>query len=192
MTLLLLLWWRHKLEFSRLKQLAEGGNANAQFELARKLDFTNKNLPEAAYWYRKAGDQGHLGALLQLGILYEFGHPGYSSNETRAWEAYHHAAKLGSAEARRILGRKALDEGDLTKAYMFFSLGLLETESARTAIRRGEIHPISWDHAYALSGLAGGFELEREKLTEISQRISKEEEALAKRMAQDWIRLNEV
>lgn len=59
---------------------------------------------QAASWYRKAAQQNHDGALLNLGNLYDDG-VGVDKNYPVAAEAFEKAAILGNAEAQNNLGR---------------------------------------------------------------------------------------
>src|SRR5512132_1569301 len=60
-------------EVGPLRQEAERGNANAQFDLGVRYA-TGKgvahNDAEAALWIRKAADQGHVQAQFSLGLMY--------------------------------------------------------------------------------------------------------------------------
>jgi len=92
--------------FQKFNELAEGGNAEAQFYLADMLvggEGVPQNYAEAFKWYVKAADQGHLNAQFNLGVLYTHGN-GVSKNFNLAAIWYHKAAEQGDAEAQHNLG----------------------------------------------------------------------------------------
>jgi TPR repeat protein len=66
----------YKTAYSLNKQLAEAGDAKAQFLLGAGY-YSGEGVPqdyaEAMKWYRKAADQGHASAQYNLGILYAEG-----------------------------------------------------------------------------------------------------------------------
>ncbi len=77
-----------KLQLEDLINLANNGNAYAQFNLGEMYHFgknaslyfnlniegyVDKNYEKAFEWYGKAAEQGHVGAQNSLGIMYEFG-----------------------------------------------------------------------------------------------------------------------
>ncbi|NLI77403.1 MAG: sel1 repeat family protein [Candidatus Riflebacteria bacterium] len=88
-------WYRN---FEHLRQAAEGGDADAQFQLGATYYF-GKGLPlnrdEAARWFRRAADKGHPLARYYLTLVYE-------RHEDR--QALTAAAANGNAEAQYQLG----------------------------------------------------------------------------------------
>lgn len=62
--------------FAALKPLAEKGEADAQFAVARLYHDgkgVEQNLKESARWYARAAEKGHDGAQYYLGVMYEKG-----------------------------------------------------------------------------------------------------------------------
>ena len=91
---------------SKLKKQAEAGDIEAQFNLG--MCYANgygveKNLTEAANWYRKAAEQGYAAAQYNLGLYYHNGY-GVEKNLPEAVKWYRKAAEQGDAEAQYILG----------------------------------------------------------------------------------------
>jgi TPR repeat protein len=84
-----------------LKQRAESGDAQAQFELGRAYE-EGKDVPQddgnAAEWYRKAAEQGNARAENSLGVMYALGH-GITRDREEAFRWYRKAAKQGMDEA---------------------------------------------------------------------------------------------
>ena len=59
------------------RKAAEGGNANAQFVLARFYYLgqgVKQNYPKAIYWLKKSAAKGNINAQLDLGHIYYYGH----------------------------------------------------------------------------------------------------------------------
>ncbi len=90
---------------SALKQLAERGHADSQYELGIRL-YEGRGLPKdeakAAEWFLKAAEQQNLPAMNALGHVLEFGQ-GVAKDEKKAVEWYTKAAKLGYAPAQQNL-----------------------------------------------------------------------------------------
>ena len=84
-----------------LKPVAEQGNAEAQCLLGH-YSFSGNN-DEAAYWYRKAAEQGDAGAMLQLGVCYYLG-TGVEEDGNEALRWYKKAADRGNTDAMLRLG----------------------------------------------------------------------------------------
>ena len=60
-------------DFNVLKEQAEQGDMESQFQLGRCYAFgtgTEKNDQQAASWFRKAAEQGHAKAQYNLGVAY--------------------------------------------------------------------------------------------------------------------------
>ena len=88
-----------------LKQLAERGNPDAQFELGIR-HLGGEGLPKdeklAAEWLAKAADQHNLAAINALGTLHEEG-IGVAKDEKKAFEFYEKAARYGFPLAQQNL-----------------------------------------------------------------------------------------
>jgi TPR repeat protein len=120
--------------------LVESGDANAQFVVG--LMYANgqgveQNFYEAAKMYRQAGEQGHNGAQVNLGSLFENCYGNGPCNSEAAADWYRRAADQGSAIgqynlavmyatgrgvakdewAARTLFRKAAEQGHATAQY---------------------------------------------------------------------------
>jgi hypothetical protein len=86
---------------------ALSGDADAQFELGKRLDAGQglKAEPEkAARWYEKASIQGHAEAAYYLAVLHENG-IGLNKNSKLAAAWYAFSAKLGHRRAEQALDR---------------------------------------------------------------------------------------
>jgi uncharacterized protein len=87
--------------------LAELGDAEAQYNIGVMYDqgaFVDRNLTEAASWYRKAAEQGFMDAQINLGLLYYRGE-GVPGDPTEAARWFKLAADKGDMEAVDLLKR---------------------------------------------------------------------------------------
>ncbi|AHG74500.1 hypothetical protein X781_23570 [Mannheimia sp. USDA-ARS-USMARC-1261] len=87
--------------FPLFKQLAELGDAKAQFNLA--LMYANgqgvaQSDKQAAYWFEKAAEQGYAAAQFNLGLMYGNG-KGVAQSDTQAAYWYEKAAEQEDAKA---------------------------------------------------------------------------------------------
>ena len=108
--------------------LAEGGDMESEFTLGYFYEnghVTEKNVVEAAKWYRKAADQGDAISQISLGRLYEKGR-GIEQNFVEAAKFYRLAAEQGSARGHfRLANLYELGKGvpkDLILAHMHFNV----------------------------------------------------------------------
>ena len=96
----------HEAGLSVLKQLAEQGDAAAQFSLGEMYDY-GEGVPQdddrARQWYEKAAVQGHVAAQFRLGEMYDYGE-GVPQDDDRACQWYAEAAAQGHAPAQYRLG----------------------------------------------------------------------------------------
>lgn len=69
--------------------------------------------------FKKAADNGHVGATLYLGFIYDFGQ-GVETNVSEAMKWYTISAEQGSAEAQLFLGWLYKDNGDFQTALKWF------------------------------------------------------------------------
>ena len=128
--------------FDSLKSSAEGGNAEAQFQLALALTnglVVTKDEVEAATWYQKAADQGHKNAQFIVGTLYYSG-KNVTQNHDEAFKWFRLAAEQGIAEAQATLGAMYQNGQGIAKdsmrAYLWLELaatGASGTETGRKA-----------------------------------------------------------
>lgn len=94
-----------KFDASALQQLAERGNADAQFELGVRYlggEGLTKDEKKASEWLQKSADQHNLAAMNALGTLHEEG-VGLAKDEKKAFEWYEKAAKYGFPLAQQNL-----------------------------------------------------------------------------------------
>lgn len=90
----------------KLKLAAEKGEAQAQYELARKLstgDGVDKDETAAVGWYTKAAEQNHVDAQVDLGYMYNRG-LGTKQNYPESAKWYRKAAEQGDADGQSNLG----------------------------------------------------------------------------------------
>jgi len=110
------------------QELANPGEAAAQFEMGRKCEFgidTRANARVAARWYRLAADQGLAKAEYSLGRLL-FSGEGVRQDRAEAVKYFRRATVQGYALAQHRLGR-AYELGlgvprDLVEAHWWYSL----------------------------------------------------------------------
>lgn len=92
-------------EISSLRELADKGDAYAQFRLGQ-IYYEGTAVPrddrEAAAWFSKAASQDHAEAQFILATMYEKGH-GVLKNDREAFAWYSRAASLGHERSRVIL-----------------------------------------------------------------------------------------
>ncbi|WP_302983613.1 tetratricopeptide repeat protein [uncultured Muribaculum sp.] len=99
---------------------------NAQFQIGYMYDNglgTTQSYTDAAYWYRKAAEQGEASAQCYLGIMYSYGR-GITQSYTDALYWYRKAAKQGYATAQNNLGYmylngKGVDKSNADAVYWF-------------------------------------------------------------------------
>ena len=89
----------------------------------------SENDAEAFKWFRKAAEQGHAGAQLNLGTMYGNG-DGVSKNDKESVKWFHRAAEQGNVLAQYILGLQyGIDSGgverDCNESYMWLYLAYL-------------------------------------------------------------------
>ena len=117
-----------EMSLEELKQKAEQGDADAQFNLGTMYE-NGQGVPqdyaEAVRWYRMAADQGDAYAQYKLGVMYADGR-GVPQDDAEAVRWYRAAAEQGSAEAQTNLG-VMYDQGrgvarDYIQAHKWYSL----------------------------------------------------------------------
>lgn len=85
------------------RQYNEGETAEKWYQDAKKLKEQGGSPKEVAALYRKAAEQGHMGAQYRLGVRYYYGN-GVGKDYTEAAKWYRKAAEQGHATAQYILG----------------------------------------------------------------------------------------
>jgi TPR repeat protein len=84
-----------------LEQKAEGGDAESQYKLFKQLFANDREL--GLRWLNRAGDQGHVEALFELGNVNYLGKAG-DTDLARAMKYYRKAAEKGHADSQYNLG----------------------------------------------------------------------------------------
>ena len=102
-------WYKTKVGVEGYYDLAKSGNAEVQYELARRLadpkmlgEFSH-NIEEAVYWYTQAANQGVVDAMFNLALIYKNGTLGITPDLDMAKHWFGKAALAGDAEAKSIL-----------------------------------------------------------------------------------------
>lgn len=128
--------WLDTEEFRQLLQLAEEGDANAQFQIGQQYydcagssdcsTDINSTFQEAIKWFKKAVEQGHVQAQGYLAGLYTSGMGGIKPNLSEAIRLNEAAAYQGSNNAAFSLAFAYYTGGsgvtqDLAKAFVWFS-----------------------------------------------------------------------
>jgi TPR repeat protein len=86
--------------FTEIRQHAESGDAQAQFELGRSYEDgkgTEQDDARAVEWFRKSAEQGNAHAQNSMGVMYALGR-GVSRDKEEAVRWYKKSAKQGLAE----------------------------------------------------------------------------------------------
>ena len=128
-------------DFQRYLSAAKSGDRVAQFYVGMIYGTgkagVKKDYQQAAYWYRKAADQGQMDAQNNLGVLYYYG-LGVTQDYSQAVYWYRKAADQGQIDAQAGLGflyyygegvtqdysqavywsRKAADQGNVNSMYL--------------------------------------------------------------------------
>ncbi|MFN7708906.1 MAG: tetratricopeptide repeat protein [Sphingobacteriia bacterium] len=100
-----------------LAQRVLKGDADAQYELGVLARTTGLvSLEVAAYWYRKAAEQGHTDAQVNLADIYEHG-IGVAKDLKEAFHWYQRAAEQGSLHAQNHMGVLYEQGNELTQDY---------------------------------------------------------------------------
>ena len=115
-------------EASATLQAAQAGNAEAQYRLGKSMLYDNtqgkQGAADAVSWLRRAADNGHTGAMVQLGKLYRTG-LGVLQNFENSMSWLRKAAENGDAEGMLELGRMYRTgtgvKQDLVEAYVWFN-----------------------------------------------------------------------
>ena len=111
------------------KQQAASGDAHAQYDLG-VLYNNGQGVPrdyaQAAFWYRKAADQGNAEAQFALALVYETGEEGVAKDSAEAARWLRKAADQGLADAQfGLAAHYMLGNGvprDYSEAYFWLNL----------------------------------------------------------------------
>ena len=132
-------------DVERLLQLAEQGNAEAQYRLGLFSSLGNGmplDLQEAARWNKLAAEQGHARAQVSLGLSYAIGF-GVSQDYREAVKWFRLAAEQGDAEGQESLGR-------------VYALGLGVPQDYQESVRWYKLAAVQ-GNALAQTQLAGAY-----------------------------------
>lgn len=124
---------------------ADGGNANAQYQLGdmimQGLGGLEKNYPEAMIWLEKSANQDHRLAQGVLGLMYQVNGQGLTPNISKAIYWHEKASKNGIAHSSFVLAvifhNKGIDElnkpqTDLDVAKQFFDKAIENAKLAQS------------------------------------------------------------
>ncbi len=130
-----------------LRPLAEQGNAVAKFLLGNMYETGGKGVSQndgqAAFWYRKAAEQGYALAQSRLGVLYAGG-KGVPQDDRQSAAWFQRAAAQGDTQAQLLLGwayviGKGVPEDDV-QGYAWLNLAAAQgdekAKEVRDSIRR--------------------------------------------------------
>ncbi len=131
-----------KSEFDRTLMWAERGDADAQHSMGQLYlggEGVGKDTEEAASWFEKAAEQGHVDSMFNLGLMYSG--VGGRRNDSKSRDWYQKAADGGDEEALSALGDLYLEgrgvRRDYAKAMELFS----QSESVSNSLFQiGRIH----------------------------------------------------
>lgn len=98
--------WAEEKSLEEIRESAEAGDADMQFNLGRKY-YLGEGVPQdyaqAAKWYTKAAEQGYSKAQFNLGVMYEAGQ-GVPQDYAQAVKWFTKAAEQGEVNAQLNLG----------------------------------------------------------------------------------------
>ena len=120
----------HALQLIELKQKAEAGDVNCQFQYGRFLVYDAEGGPteaivaEGVRWLKTAADRSHLKAIESLAGIYLHGAPGIQANQEEGMRLTLIAEEIGSGEVVDTLAYHFSygDPPDLVKGYAYFLL----------------------------------------------------------------------
>lgn len=102
-----------KFQFGCLLKRAEGGDVDAQVEIAHKYIFGSKqtemNRDKSYFWFRRAADAGDAEAQYEIGRAVEAGAGGHKRDPIVAFEWFKKSAEQGWRDALREAGRCLYD-----------------------------------------------------------------------------------
>ena len=185
---------------SAIRQLAEEGDAKAQFCLAYVCQRGNKvpqDHAEAVRWYRLAADQGHTGAQYDLGFSYMMGELGLPHDYAEAVRWFRLAADQEDLSAQYYVGllyekgrgvaqndaeaarwfRKAADRGVAPAQYR---LGVMYNEGK--GVPQDYVQAHMW---FNLAAAGGEPEASRGR-RKVAKQMTSEDIAEAQRLARNW------
>ena len=188
-------------EMARLKPLALGGDAQAQYEVGRRYADgvgVRVDYGRALDWFNKAAAQGNAQAMNGLGIMYFHGE-GVPRRLDEAATWYRRAAELGLARAQNNLGLMYMQLQILPKDYakgiewlrmaaeQGYARGMFNLAEA---YEKGKGVEQDWTQAhmwYSLSG-AAGMDDGPENAKALEDQMSAEDIREAQSLAREWQR----
>ena len=200
---------KHRIEVVR--KAVELGDADAQSNLGDVYYYgwgVPQDYAQAAKWYRKAADQGHVMALATVGYLHteDFNEhregSGILQDEVEAAIWYRRAAEAGDADCQIDLGRQYYYGKHVTQDYEEAA------EWFRKAADQGDDHAQNFlgdmyrygqgvlqDYvmAYMLYNVAsaGGSDSAGKKRDRVAKKMTREQVAEAQRLAREWMERHE-
>lgn len=104
-------WYKAKASVDMYIDMAENGNAEAQYELARQLENIHRygpfkyDIERAVYWYERAARSGVVDAMYNLSMIYKNGKPGLDPDAEKAKYWMQKCADAGDEEAKQLLAK---------------------------------------------------------------------------------------
>jgi TPR repeat protein len=175
---------------------AEGGDASAQYEVGKMYADglgTQRNLTEAARWYRLAAEHGANWVNFDLGLMYAEGQ-GVPQDYSRALDWYRKGARVGDTRAQLNLARMyASGQGvrqDYVRAVKWYQRAAAEHNEAAQyelgtlyddgkGVRQNSIHAHMWFNLAATQGNKNA----KEKRDSIARRMTLVQIAEAQKLA---------
>ena len=114
------------ISISRIKDLADNGNVNAQLSLGKiyfdGLAGEDQDYKKAFHYFAKAANQGSPDAMYNIGICYEggFGVPRQDPEQAIYW--YHHAADRGVPDAQLKSAIYAEIQGHAEESFKYYKM----------------------------------------------------------------------
>lgn len=170
--------------------------ANGELYFEVNTGKSSSNVEKSAYWYKKAAEQGHVAAQLNLGVMYNTG-AGVKQDYGQAARWYEKAAAKGNAKAELNLGI-LYDQGlgvskDLKKAYDLYrkaaARGVADAQyNLGILYYNGEGVKQDYIESYAWLSIAAdqGSQLARVYRDRVFNKLKKTGKARAKRLAQTY------
>jgi len=166
------------------------------FKRGRVAD-NNGDSAQAAFWYRKAAEQGHMDAQHFLGFMYANGE-GVRPDGQQAVFWYRKAAEQGDADAKYNLGVMYRDGQrvlqDYSEAVSWFR-GAAEQGQPLAMTNLGQMYAEGWGvpkdlvlaHMWANLAAAKGISAAAENRQRFAQRMTREQVEAAQRLAREWL-----
>lgn len=121
-----------------------GGDAEAAHEVALIQEYGRHGIQvdvvQAAQWFEKAAQAGHVDSMAELGLCYELG-CGVEQSDEEALDWYTKAANLGHATAKYSVGEafeeaRGVPQSDQEACLWYYRAALIGDEDSKRALRR--------------------------------------------------------